>query len=46
MYVTSSQKAAMTHRIFMMLQSILELDEPEARVMYRNLHNLVERAVV
>jgi hypothetical protein len=28
-----------------MLWSILEIDEPKARVMYRNLHNLVEKAV-
>lgn len=30
----------------MMLGSILEPDEPEAKVMYRNLRNLVERAAV
>lgn len=27
-----------------MLRSILELTKPEARKMYQNLHNLVERA--
>jgi tRNA C32,U32 (ribose-2'-O)-methylase TrmJ len=30
----------------MVLQSISEMDEPDARVMYRNLRNLVERAAV
>jgi hypothetical protein len=30
----------------MMLRSIPEPDEPEARVMYRNLRNLVEKAAV
>jgi hypothetical protein len=30
----------------MMLQLILELDKPEAKAMYHNLHNLVERATV
>jgi hypothetical protein len=30
----------------MMLWSIPEPDEPEARVMYRNLRNLVEKAAV
>jgi hypothetical protein len=32
--------------IAMMLRSISELDELEAKAMYQNLHNLVERAVV
>jgi hypothetical protein len=30
----------------MMLWSILEPDKPEARAMYRNLRNLVEKAMV
>jgi hypothetical protein len=30
----------------MMLQSILEPDEPKAKVMYQNLHNLVDKAMV
>lgn len=32
--------------VAMMLRSIPEPYEPEAKVMYRNLHNLVERAIV
>jgi hypothetical protein len=32
--------------VAMMLRSILELGEPEAKTMYMNLRNLVERAVV
>jgi hypothetical protein len=30
----------------MMLYSILELDEPGARTMYKNLRNLVENVIV